>query len=95
MVNILHEVSLIYSNIGENSNKFYIMQVIEEDGKIDLIKRYGRLGKNPTIIKTNYVTLSRAITEFDKTYSSKLKKGYTLCSLEEIIYDDGNFKCRY
>ena len=88
MINIIKEASLTYTNVAKNSNKFYILQIVEENGVHSIIKRYGRLGKSPTVIKVEG-TLNFVLDEFDKMINEKHKKGYGECPLEDIIYYRG------
>ena len=90
MIEIMKRTSLVYSDINKNSNKYYILELLKKDDDYTLIKRYGRLGKRPTIIENSY-SLSKATQEFNKTLDSKVKKGYKYCNIEDIMYSDGNF----
>ena len=90
MKNSIKFESLVYSNIKENSNKYYIIEIIEEDSIYSLILRYGRLGKVPQI-KKEEGTEKFLIGKYNKKISDLLKKGYKKAPLEIIINNNGEF----
>ena len=85
---VVERKCLVYSNRDENSNKFYIVEVQEENEKFNLSIRYGRLGKNPTIKDKPIISQNRAISELMDTVYKKKKKGYVEVDIEDII-DNG------
>lgn len=92
---LVRKISLIYSSREENSNKFYVLDLIENDGEFELLVRYGRLGKNPVVKKTSYRSLHLALSEFEKKYAEKVRKGYKECEFEDILASDGSFANNY
>lgn len=92
---LVRKISLIYSSRQENSNKFYVLDLIENNSEFELMVRYGRLGKNPVVKKTPFRSLNSALNEFDKKYAEKVKKGYKECEFEDILASDGNFVNNY
>lgn len=63
--------SLTYADIGMNSNKFYIMQVIVAKGAYYLYTKYGRTGEKGTSFSKPINTLNQAIKLFQSQYRSK------------------------
>lgn len=82
--------SLIYSERRENSNKFYIIEMNEDNG-YEVIIRYGRLGKRPTTSTKNFSSEYSARDFYDKKLSEKRKKGYEEVALEDIMFNEGEF----
>lgn len=80
--------TLVVSDIENNSNKFYIVQLLEDPKtkKYYTFYRWGRIG-NPGQVKLNSfgVGVAQAIADFDTKVASKLEDGeYT-----EVIVDFG------
>lgn len=70
--------TLIVSSVQENSNKFYIVQLLEETKtkKYFTFYRWGRIGKQGTQKLNSFgVNLTQAITDFDAKVASKLEEG--------------------
>lgn len=84
--NTLKRVVLNYASLGENSNKFYIMELQEGTGEYPyrIYTEYGRMGKNPRKEGRYFQEIGSAYIEFDKILSQKEKKGY-----ESIEVNDG------
>ncbi|HCL4480026.1 TPA: WGR domain-containing protein [Clostridium botulinum] len=87
----LPSISLIYSNRRENSNKYYILTIVEDGSAYKVICKYGRLGKSPREQEKPYSTIEQA-TNFYKDKLSELRgKGYEEVDISEIIMSDGSF----
>ena len=80
-------VALVYSNIQENSNKYYIC----EQCGMTLITKYGRLGQSPKVSKKEYTSEYVASSNLYKIIEKKKSKGYKEVSIEEIIFNEGEF----
>lgn len=68
----IYDCVLNQTNIGVNSNKFYIMQALE-CGTNDyvLFIRYGRIGDNGVSINKIFKNINSVITEFEKVFRTK------------------------
>jgi poly [ADP-ribose] polymerase 2/3/4 len=84
--NVEQRAVLNYASLGENSNKFYIIEFQEGTGRYPyrIYTEYGRMGKNPRQEGRYFQSRWSAREEFDKIISSKRSKGY-----EHIEVDDG------
>lgn len=91
MKNLVKRNALIYSERNLNSNKFYIIEMMEENGCYAISIKYGRLGKRPTCSVTDDLTKSKADSIYSKKYSEKIRKGYENVALEDIIFNEGEF----
>lgn len=95
-----YDCTLNQTNIKNNNNKFYIMQLIEKGGKYYVFIRYGRVGEPGKPRDDVYLTSAAATAFFEKQFKSKTgnawssamssnftpKKGkYWLC---EMDYED-------
>ncbi len=75
---------LNYANLGENSNKFYYLEIQEGTGQYShrVFTRYGRVGRNE-IQEGRYFNSFWAAREcFDELIAKKTAKGYRLIDLE-------------
>lgn len=75
---ILREELLNFASLEGNNNKFYKIQLLEIDSNhFDVYAEYGRLGSlSPQSTRKPFVHVDLANKHFDKTLSSKIKKGY-------------------
>ncbi|KAL8548706.1 hypothetical protein ACS0TY_007826 [Phlomoides rotata] len=72
----IYDAMLNQTNIGENNNKFFVIQVLESDdgGKFMVYFRWGRVGvKGQTNLKGPYSSQPNAISEFENKFSDKTK----------------------
>lgn len=85
--NVVDKVVLNYASLGENSNKFYIMELQEGSGAYPyrIYTEYGRMGKNPRKEGRYFNDRGSAYGEFHKILSQKKGKGY-----EPVEVDDGS-----
>jgi len=74
------------ANVERNSNKFYILQLLESDNIFYVYSRYGRVGETGVSQNKNYPNLAAAIKEFMKRY--KLKTG---CVLGKTLESKPNY----
>lgn len=96
--NGMQRTALIYSNEQENSNKYYILELEQnEEGKFVVTFKYGRRGKNPKVLKDINNNYRLAC----KTYNNKIsflknKKKYKEVEFLDIMANDSsaffNFK---
>lgn len=66
-----YSCSLTYADIGMNSNKFYVMQIIVAQHKYYLYTKYGRTGEKGTAACKHVETLNQVIGLFRSQYRSK------------------------
>lgn len=68
-----YAVILNQTNIGENNNKFYIIQLLinNEDNNYYIWTRWGRVGENGKSNLDKFEGLSLSISEFEKKFKSK------------------------
>ncbi|PLS19175.1 polymerase [Bacillus sp. M6-12] len=86
ITNVEQRAVLNYASLGENSNKFYIIEFQEGTGAYPfrIYTEYGRMGKAPRQEGRYFSSRWSAREEFEKIISSKRGKGY-----EHIEVDDG------
>ena len=63
-------IALVYSNVHENSNKYYIC----EQCGTTLITKYGRLGQAPKVTKKEYTSEYVASSNLHKVIEKKIKR---------------------
>ncbi|KAL3827816.1 hypothetical protein ACJIZ3_016618 [Penstemon smallii] len=71
-----YDAMLNQTNVGENNNKFYVLQVLESDdgGKYMVYNRWGRVGvKGQDKLSGPYTSQQSAISEFEKKFQDKTK----------------------
>ena len=76
--------ALMYTNISQNSNKFYVVQVLKHEKSPPtwhVYKRWGRIGQNGQSMFQNFHTILDAEVEFEQIMNSKVAKGYTRLQL--------------
>lgn len=89
---LLKRQSLICSNKKDNTNKYYIAEVVEKSStSFEVICKHGRLGSNPRKIVKNFRTESLAYSFFQTKINEKLSKDYKKVELEDIKFSDGSF----
>ncbi|KAJ8557738.1 hypothetical protein K7X08_004504 [Anisodus acutangulus] len=72
--NEIYDATLNQTNVGNNNNKFYIIQVLENDngGNFLVYLRWGRVGaKGGTKINGPYMSPDDAISEFESKFYEK------------------------
>ena len=85
MTQIEQRVVLNYVRIQTNSNKFYILEFQEGLGECPyrIYIEYGRMGSPPRRHERYFRSRMEARKDFDRTLTSKRKKGYELILIEE------------
>ncbi|XP_009793726.1 poly [ADP-ribose] polymerase 2 [Nicotiana tabacum] len=74
--NEIYDATLNQTNVGNNNNKFYIIQVLENDngGNFLVYTRWGRVGaKGGTKINGPYTSADAATSEFESKFYDKTK----------------------
>ena len=89
MVNIFLETALVYTRRVKYISKYYILQVVKEDGELYFINRCGILGEEPSISKEKYRTYKRCGRRYQGIKNDLLDSGYSVCHLEDIMYATG------
>ena len=68
----------MWSDIKDNHNKFYIIQILQKGGSYFLWTRYGRVGLDGVGSPESCGnSIDSAIKLYNKKYSQKTGKGYT------------------
>ncbi|KAK6120189.1 hypothetical protein DH2020_046095 [Rehmannia glutinosa] len=72
----IYDAMLNQTNVGENNNKFFVIQVLESDdgGKFMVYFRWGRVGvKGQDKLNGPYTSQQVAVSEFEKKFFDKTK----------------------
>jgi poly [ADP-ribose] polymerase len=69
--NVVYSCTLNQTNIGANSNKFYIMQIIKTKNNFCVFIRYGRIGEDGTSNHKDFGGQPQAVNFFEKQFRSK------------------------
>ncbi|XP_026580993.1 poly [ADP-ribose] polymerase 3 isoform X2 [Pseudonaja textilis] len=77
------------TNIGYNNNKFYIIQLIEQNGNYSCWNRWGRVGEVGQCKLSSCPTLEAAIKAFEKKFQEKTKNKWA--NRENFIAHDGKY----
>ncbi|KAK6941001.1 SAP domain [Dillenia turbinata] len=76
----IYDAMLNQTNVGENNNKFYVIQVLESDdgGRFLVYARWGRVGvKGQDKMHGPYTSRDDAIREFEQKFSAKTKNNWS------------------
>lgn len=76
----IYDAVLNQTNVGDNNNKFYAIQVLESDdgGKFLVYNRWGRVGiKGQDKIHGPYPSRESAIQEFEQKFFAKTKNAWS------------------
>ncbi|KAJ1402366.1 WGR domain [Sesbania bispinosa] len=76
----IYDAMLNQTNVGDNNNKFYVIQVLEADagGKFLVYNRWGRVGiKGQDKIHGPYTSCESAIQEFEQKFLAKTKNAWS------------------
>ena len=70
---LLYQVMLNQTNVDQNNNKFYVIQLLEEDtkGKFYVYTRWGRVGADGQTALDHYSSVIPAIDTFRKKFRDK------------------------
>ena len=89
-----YAVTLNYTNVKNNNNKFYIIQLLQDKytGKYVVLFRWGRVGKFGQIKFSTYENFEEARLAFLAKLEHKIEYGYTIIKTEAKIKrnDDNN-----
>ncbi|KAL6626219.1 hypothetical protein ACP70R_029945 [Stipagrostis hirtigluma subsp. patula] len=82
----IYDATLNQTNVGDNNNKFYIIQVLESDagGRFMVYNRWGRVGARGQDKLHTFSTRDQAIYEFEGKFQDKTNNRWS---------DRKNFKC--
>jgi poly [ADP-ribose] polymerase len=73
-----YNCTLNMTDLKDNKNKFYIMQIIELGGNsYSLMKRYGRIGEKGMINYTPSQNVDYLCSEFEKVFKDKTKNNWS------------------
>ncbi|KAM7501206.1 hypothetical protein LguiB_000110 [Lonicera macranthoides] len=76
----IYDAMLNQTNVGENNNKFYVLQVLESDdgGRFMVYNRWGRVGvKGQDKLYGPYTSSHSAIQEFEQKFYAKTKNHWS------------------
>lgn len=76
----IYDSMLNQTNVGENNNKFYVIQALESDdgGRFMVYNRWGRVGvKGQNNIQGPYTSRESAIQEFEQKFFAKTKNHWS------------------
>lgn len=73
---VVNKSTLNYLDAGNNSNKFYTIELHQANGKYRVFTDYGRLGVTSTKQVRETDSLGTAEKEFESIKKSKIRKGY-------------------
>lgn len=72
-----YDCMLNQTNIGNNNNKFYVIQVIKEGKMYYLWNRWGRVGEIGQSKMNTYPSCELAIKDFEKKFKDKTKNSWS------------------
>ncbi|XP_010743586.1 protein mono-ADP-ribosyltransferase PARP3 [Larimichthys crocea] len=72
-----YDCMLNQTNIGNNNNKFYVIQVLSEKASYFLWNRWGRVGESGQNKLTKYGKPEDAIKDFEKKFKDKTKNNWS------------------
>ncbi|KAG8007842.1 Poly [ADP-ribose] polymerase 3 [Nibea albiflora] len=72
-----YDCMLNQTNIGNNNNKFYVIQVLSEKASYFLWNRWGRVGESGQNKLTEYAKPEDAIKDFEKKFKDKTKNKWS------------------
>lgn len=83
-------VNLNFTNLKDNSNKFFILQILKHKEKqtYEFFNRYGRLGAKGTIYQHNIMSLDQGISQFAQKKKEKMRKGYQEVEAKKFDLND-------
>jgi predicted DNA-binding WGR domain protein len=81
--------TLNQTDIKNNNNKYYIMQLIEDDSKYYHLIRYGRIGEIRDSSETEYLSKAHAISAFEKQFKLKTKNNWSMKN--KFVKHDGKY----
>ncbi|CAK9157267.1 unnamed protein product [Ilex paraguariensis] len=76
----IYDAMLNQTNVGENNNKFYVIQVLESDdgGRFMVYSRWGRVGvKGQNKLQGPYTSQHDALMEFEQKFYAKTRNNWS------------------
>ena len=89
----IYHSSLMWSDLKNNNNKFYIIQILQEDSNSNsfiVFNRWGRVGVDGQHANFRFNNSFAAIAQYNKKYNDKVGKGYTEIHIDFDEEDDGS-----
>lgn len=83
--------TLVNSNIGHNTNKFYVLQIVEEitdPEKFFLFTRYGRLGSGGYREEFGPWNFDLARKKYNEKLNKKFNSGYHVVAMDHSSSDN-------
>ncbi|XP_043846197.1 protein mono-ADP-ribosyltransferase PARP3 [Dromiciops gliroides] len=68
-----YDCTLNQTNIGNNNNKFYLIQLLDENGQYRCWNRWGRVGEKGQYSQKPFTSLDEAKRDFEKKFWEKTK----------------------
>ncbi|XP_032996540.1 protein mono-ADP-ribosyltransferase PARP3 [Lacerta agilis] len=84
-----YDCMLNQTNIGHNNNKFYIIQLIEQNGKYSCWNRWGRVGEVGQSKLNAFPSLEEAKKDFEKKFRDKTKNSWA--DRENFVAHNGKY----
>lgn len=84
-VKVLYMECLRYVDIAKNSDKYYIGSVEQRGALYDAVFKYGRVGKNPQVIRKTFSAGPSAIALVKRKLEEKMRKGYEPYEIELLM----------
>ncbi|XP_066470308.1 protein mono-ADP-ribosyltransferase PARP3 [Tiliqua scincoides] len=84
-----YDCMLNQTNIGHNNNKFYIIQLIEQNGSYSCWNRWGRVGEIGQSKLSSFPSLEAAKKDFEKKFRDKTKNSWA--DRENFVAHDGKY----
>ncbi|TDH14002.1 hypothetical protein EPR50_G00039960 [Perca flavescens] len=72
-----YDCMLNQTNIGNNNNKFYVIQVLQNNTDYCTWNRWGRVGERGQMKLTRFDTLENAVKDFEKKFKDKTKNNWS------------------
>ncbi|XP_078104592.1 protein mono-ADP-ribosyltransferase PARP3 [Sander vitreus] len=72
-----YDCMLNQTNIGNNNNKFYVIQVLKNNTDYCTWNRWGRVGERGQMKLTRFDTLENAVKDFEKKFKDKTKNNWS------------------
>ncbi|XP_036594429.1 protein mono-ADP-ribosyltransferase PARP3 [Trichosurus vulpecula] len=72
-----YDCTLNQTNIGSNNNKFYLIQLLDENGRYGCWNRWGRVGEKGQSKLSFFPSLDEAKRDFEKKFWEKTKNHWT------------------
>ena len=86
-----YDCTLNQTNIKNNNNKFYIIQLIEKGKEYYVFIRYGRVGEKGRPSDTKYGSIENAIGYFEKQFKSKTGNVWSTAQSGNFVSKSGKY----